>query len=118
MYKQLKLKLDYYSSVPLILIGDRYRLHRIIINLLITAINFTVQKYAKLKSNLVRKTDKFVIVRFIVEDTGIGTPKEKKNIFLRNFLGCHFKIKDFIKALALDCGLLNNLFMKWSGRST
>ncbi|WP_267256346.1 ATP-binding protein [Coxiella endosymbiont of Ornithodoros maritimus] len=101
--------------VCLYLIGDRYRLHRILINLLSNAIKFTVQGYVKLKVNLVRKTGKFVIVRFIVEDTGIGIPKEKQEYIFEKFSRLSLSNKGFYKGIGLGLRIVKQFMHEMEG---
>jgi two-component system, OmpR family, aerobic respiration control sensor histidine kinase ArcB len=68
-------------AIPSQIIGDDYRLKRILINLLSNAIKFTNHGKICLKINPsirgLAKTNKRVILKFSIEDTGIGIAKER-----------------------------------------
>ncbi len=83
--KQLELKTHYDSSIPPVLVGDRYRLHRILINLMSNAIKFTKKGHVTLRALLCNKTTHSALIRFIIEDTGIGIPDDKKEYIFETF---------------------------------
>ena len=71
------------DEMPKILIGDNYRLNRIIQNLLANSNRFTYNGEIKLDITLEKETHDSYIIKFIVSDTGIGIEKEKlKKIFV------------------------------------
>lgn len=79
--KQLDLTYSYDEKIPVILVGDPYRVQRILINLVSNAIKFTQKGYV----NVVIKMPKivalgdFVPVVFFIEDTGIGISEDNQN---------------------------------------
>lgn len=78
--KGLKIYIDYPHDVPNIIVGDAYRLQRILLNLVSNAIKFTEKGYVKIAIKVVSQPNaKNIILRFFVEDTGIGIPEDKKN---------------------------------------
>jgi two-component system aerobic respiration control sensor histidine kinase ArcB len=73
-------------DVPDIIMGDRYRLQRILINLISNAIKFTNQGFVKLTVKLAKVIDhRHVVLCFLIEDSGIGIPKEKQSIIFERF---------------------------------
>jgi two-component system, OmpR family, aerobic respiration control sensor histidine kinase ArcB len=83
--KQLELVLEWAEAVPDVVIGDDYRLYRILVNLVSNAIKFTNQGYVKLNINAVGQEDRQVVIQFIVKDTGIGIPTDKQNFIYEKF---------------------------------
>ncbi|KTD54297.1 sensory histidine-kinase / response regulator [Legionella sainthelensi] len=82
--KRLSLSLDFDKNIPKYLIGDNIRIHRIILELLTNSLNFTDSGFVKLTALLAKQEGREVILKFIVEDTGIGIPQDKQQeIFLQ-----------------------------------
>lgn len=76
--KGLQLITNYHADVPQILIGDEYRVERILINLMSNAIKFTKNGFVKASVNIVKKdVKKNIILKISIQDTGIGIPKDK-----------------------------------------
>ncbi|MCP3679518.1 MAG: PAS domain-containing protein [Gammaproteobacteria bacterium] len=85
--KGLEIILDYDSNIPLVVAGDKYRLNRILINLIGNAIKFTQNGYVKLKISeqaVANKNEPFMI-RFDIEDSGIGIPQNKQKTIYESF---------------------------------
>ncbi|MFC6225840.1 PAS domain S-box protein [Hymenobacter artigasi] len=62
--------------------GDAYRLHQILLNLLSNAIKFTGHGRVRLGTDVLQDTPRELVLRFWVEDTGIGiAPEEQGHIF-------------------------------------
>ena len=49
------------------------------------AIKFTKEGYVELRVFLIKKTEQSVIIRFIVEDTGIGITDDKQEYIFEKF---------------------------------
>jgi CheY-like chemotaxis protein len=63
-------------------VGDAYRLHQVLLNLLSNAIKFTEQGHVRLGAEVRRDTPQELVLRFWVEDSGIGiAPEEQAHIF-------------------------------------
>ncbi len=79
--KQLFFNIDTDESVPAKVIGYRFILFRVILNLVSNALKFTDQGGITIKSSLLSHTenDKFLL-RLSVHDTGIGIPEDKKTL--------------------------------------
>ena len=85
--KGLSLTSEYDVNLPEIIMSDYYRIQSILINLISNAIKFTKKGYVKLTVALSKPKDekRYVVIRFIVEDSGMGIPKEKQQIVYERF---------------------------------
>lgn len=78
------------ENVPTRLIGDPGRVRQILTNIVGNAIKFTHRGSVKVLSQLADqkfdpKSSKNVMLKFVVEDTGIGIPKEKQHLLFEKF---------------------------------
>ncbi|MGD9010673.1 MAG: ATP-binding protein, partial [Desulfobacteraceae bacterium] len=74
-----------YPDVQSYLRGDPVRLRQILINLLNNAIKFTHTGEVSLKVKLESESLNSVMLRFSVQDTGIGIPKERVDRLFKSF---------------------------------
>ncbi|TYP70486.1 PAS domain-containing hybrid sensor histidine kinase/response regulator [Aquimarina intermedia] len=80
--KGLQFLLNIHPTVPKFIIGDQHRLSQILTNLLGNAIKFTKEGTVTIEVRCLEESDKSIILRFKVLDTGIGIRKDKlQNIF-------------------------------------
>ena len=77
-YKQLELRKRMDHQLPSRVVGDDYRLQRILVNLISNAIKFTETGRVVLEVSLLKKTGKEILMQCIVEDTGKGIAKEQQ----------------------------------------
>jgi PAS domain S-box-containing protein len=73
------------SNVPNHIIGDPFRLRQVISNLLSNAIKFTHQGEIVISVDLMEEYSGHLTLLFVVEDTGIGIPKEKLETIFASF---------------------------------
>jgi two-component system, OmpR family, aerobic respiration control sensor histidine kinase ArcB len=76
------LTLDY---IPPNFIGDVARTERILINLISNAINFTEKGYVKFVAHWFPSSNGKGTLQFIIEDSGVGIPEDKKSIIFEKF---------------------------------
>lgn len=82
--KKLVLEEIYDESMPEFVIGDPIRVNRILLELIANALNFTHQGYVRVVTNLAKRNERDLIVRMMVEDSGIGiAASNHEEIFLR-----------------------------------
>ncbi len=74
-----------HPDVPLSLVGDPGRLRQILINLVGNATKFTQKGEIILNVTLQEEDSSDVIIRFSVQDTGIGIPKESIETLFKSF---------------------------------
>ena len=81
--KGLKLRVDLTPDVArLTLLGDPLRIGQILLNFAGNALKFTEQGSITLRARLVEESPSDVLLRFAVEDTGIGiSPEDQKRLF-------------------------------------
>lgn len=83
--KNLELSFSIKSNVPPTLQGDPWRLRQILMNLTHNAIKFT--DFGNIEVSVSRETitDQDVILRFAIQDTGIGLSADSKNLLFQPF---------------------------------
>lgn len=88
--KKLVLHLTWDPNIPLYVIGDPIRIHRILLNLLSNAVKFTAKGGIKVDIQLFQRPKRQkVIIQFQVQDTGIGIPQDKKALIFTRFERLH-----------------------------
>ncbi|MFJ1267651.1 response regulator [Legionella lytica] len=76
--KKLELTLNIDPLIPAHLIGDKIRVHRIVLELVANALNFTNNGFVRLSAELAKRNNRELIIKLIVEDSGIGVPPERQ----------------------------------------
>ena len=80
--KGLKLTLELSDDLPTTLRGDPARLRQVLFNLIGNAIKFTLQGEVKVMAGLDRVDGEGALIRFSIQDTGIGVaPKDLPKLF-------------------------------------
>jgi PAS domain S-box-containing protein len=74
--KRLELMVDI-SRLPAQLDGDATRLTQALLNYIGNSVKFTERGYITLRGDVVEETEGDLLIRFEVEDTGIGIPADK-----------------------------------------
>ncbi len=82
--KKLELAFDYDESIPHYVIGDSTRVHRIVLELVTNALNFTTKGHVKISAKLAKQSNRDLIIKIMIADTGIGIALDKQQeIFTR-----------------------------------
>lgn len=76
--KKLQLSLHIDEKLPKYLLGDKIRLHRIVMELVGNALNFTDVGQVNIEVTLAKQKDRNLVIKLIVADSGIGIPKDKQ----------------------------------------
>jgi PAS domain S-box-containing protein len=82
--KGLTVTVDY-GTVPAMLRGDSTRLRQALLNFASNAVKFTDQGGITLRTRLLERRGTQLLVRFEVEDTGIGIPRESRKQLFQAF---------------------------------
>ena len=72
-------------DIPALVRGDPGRLRQILLNLVDNAIKFTEHGQVMVRTSLAEEADNHVVVRFEVNDTGIGIPPEVRVRLFQSF---------------------------------
>jgi len=72
-------------ELPLVLRGDRLRLHQILVNFASNAVKFTAAGSIVLRARAIAQTPEQIQVRFEVRDTGIGLSEEQRSRLFQAF---------------------------------
>ena len=80
---QLNLLFD--PQIPAQISGDKNRLYQVLMNFLGNAIKFTDNGIVQLKIRLVGQSETESIIRFEIEDSGIGIPEDKQGYIFETF---------------------------------
>ena len=72
-------------DLPRTVVGDEARLRQVLLNLLNNAVKFTNEGHVALRVERLANGPDSDRIRFAVEDTGIGIPKEKQGLLFRRF---------------------------------
>ncbi|MDR3504006.1 MAG: response regulator [Legionella sp.] len=82
--KQLKLNLIWDKTLPHFVIGDKIRIHRIVLELVANALKFTNKGFVSIRVELAKKQGRNFIMKLIVHDSGIGMSQEnQQDIYLQ-----------------------------------
>lgn len=76
--KRLKLLFNIDKKLPRFVLGDKTRLHRIALELVGNALNFTDVGQVTLGVELAKRENRNLVIKITVTDTGMGIPKEKQ----------------------------------------
>ena len=80
--KGLELRIDIAPDLPATLLGDPLRLNQVLLNLANNAIKFTSEGHIVLRAEAVSQDESAVVVKFTVQDSGIGlTPEQLGRLF-------------------------------------
>jgi len=80
-----RLNLVFDPLIPAQLSGDKNRLYQILMNFLGNAIKFTEKGIVSLKINQLEERATTSVIRFEIEDNGIGIPKDKQSYIFETF---------------------------------
>jgi len=83
--KGLELIFEMDKAVPNFLAGDPLRLGQVLINYANNAVKFTEKGEISIRIRTVEETEREVLLRFDVKDTGVGVTEEQKAKLFRSF---------------------------------
>lgn len=76
--KNLNLNFIMNPNLPKFVLGDRIRLHRVILELIGNALNFTDKGEITVQADLAKQNERDLVISISVEDSGMGIPAEKQ----------------------------------------
>ncbi len=83
--KGIELMGEVEETIPNVLIGDEGRLIQILVNLMGNAVKFTKEGEVVLKVEVEKQIGSNITLHFMVEDSGIGIPKDKLEKIFESF---------------------------------
>lgn len=83
--KNINLIFNYDDKIPVYVVGDPTRIHRIVLELIANALNFTDTGSVKLTTQLSQTKGRELIIKIIIEDTGIGIAQEQHQEIFQQF---------------------------------
>ncbi|MFO7592596.1 MAG: ATP-binding protein [Pseudomonadota bacterium] len=116
--KNLRLDFSIDENVTEWLIGDANRLRQIVSNLLSNALKYTEQGQVNLKITRKGEAEGRVVLRFDVEDTGIGIPEEALSTLFDNFTRVESFEARRNDGVGLGLAIVKNLLQQMGGNIT
>ncbi|MGD9152680.1 MAG: PAS domain-containing protein [Gammaproteobacteria bacterium] len=115
--KKLELSAEFDKQLPKVVISDPYRVKRILINLVSNAVKFTKEGEIKVSVSLDKKDiqNRKVIVKFIIIDTGMGIPDDKKALIYERFTKVIPSNKGLYKGLGLGLRIVKQFVDELDG---
>ncbi len=115
--KKLELSFQYDKQLPAVVIGDPYRLKRILINLVSNAIKFTKEGFTKLSVSLDKHNQdtRRIVAKFTIEDSGMGIPDDKKALIYERFTKVVPSNKGLYKGLGLGLRIVKQFVDELDG---
>ncbi|PZE20238.1 ATP-binding protein [Paenibacillus xerothermodurans] len=83
--KSLDLSVEIDPALPEYLVGDEARLKQILMNLIGNAVKFTEKGGVWLTVSKLAEHEDELELQFVIKDTGVGIPEEKRSILFRPF---------------------------------
>ncbi|GAB3092122.1 PAS domain S-box protein [Lysobacter terrae] len=83
--KGLPIAFDLAPEVPANIVGDRLRLGQVLINYVSNAIKFTEQGAIRIAVEVLERSERDLLLRFCVQDTGIGLSQEQIGLIFEPF---------------------------------
>ncbi len=114
--KHLEFLLDTALNVPRHLIGDPLRLGQILINLAGNAIKFTAQGEVVVKTQLESESTNHVMLRFTIQDSGIGMRPEEIDKLFQSFTQADSSITRQYGGTGLGLSISKRLVEMMNGR--
>ena len=106
---------DINPSLPKILMGDQVRIKQMLANILDNAVKYTKEGYVKLTVDFDDSEDGYIVLRCMVEDTGIGIKSDDIDSLFEAFDHNTSKKKHDIKGIGLGLTISKNLALAMNG---
>lgn len=113
--KHLALNVNIDKRIPRYLIGDKTRIHRILLNLVSNAIKFTQHGSVDIVLRLSKQEGKDIVIKLLVKDTGIGMHPEHQNIIFSRFGRLEAAYKGNYKGSGLGLSIVKQFITEIDG---
>jgi signal transduction histidine kinase len=113
--KNLELVKIYDNKIPEVLIGDKVRLHQILLNLLGNAVKFTTKGKITVAVRLLNEDEDEVSIEFAITDTGIGISEDQLEYIFENFQQATSSSSRIFGGTGLGLGISKQLVEKQGG---
>ncbi|MCW8399870.1 PAS domain-containing protein [Legionella sp. PATHC038] len=113
--KRLTLSLEFDPDIPRFLIGDPVRIHRILLELISNSLNFTDAGFVTVTAKLAKRENREVIIQFVVEDSGMGIPKDKQQEIFLQFKRLTPSYKGIYKGAGLGLAVIKQFIDELDG---
>ncbi len=114
--KQLQFVSELDDRIPCVLIGDPTRMREIMINLINNAVKYTEKGRVIFRIKLVSIIGTQAWLRFEVDDTGIGIPKEDQARIFESFTQVNRNVHEGIEGSGLGLAIVYNLVNMMGGK--
>ncbi|MCP5480980.1 MAG: CHASE domain-containing protein [Spirochaetales bacterium] len=104
------------ENLPEEVLGDPYRLRQVLVNLLSNALKFTAQGSVELEVGVSAKDEETIMVRFVVSDSGIGVPPEKREAIFDHFTQADMSVTRQYGGTGLGLSICRALVEMMGGR--
>ncbi len=114
--KKLRLSVQIDPKIPDTLVGDPFRLRQIVINLMSNALKYTDVGMVELRCVLEKEEQESVVLRFEVEDTGMGISPQLKPVIFDEFTQSSANLDKKRKGAGLGLTICKKLIELMGGR--
>lgn len=114
--KNLSLQFFVEDSVPHYVIGDAIRIRQILMNYLTNALKFTEQGHVLLRLVVVRRQFSQVLLRFSVEDSGIGIAADRALQLFDEYSVAHGRLSTLVGGTGLGLSICRRLATLMHGK--
>jgi PAS domain S-box-containing protein len=104
------------DNIPPNFIGDVARTERILINIIANSIKFTEKGFVKIITNWFPSSSEKGFLQFIIEDSGIGIPEDKKNIIFEKFIRLHPSYEGVYTGSGLGLNIVKQFIEELGGK--
>lgn len=104
--KGLELIYNYSDALPINFLGDRLRIHRILLNIVSNSLKFTSSGSIKIAASIEDLTSDSITVKLSVADTGIGIPEDKFEAIFEKFTRLELAHQGIYNGTGLGLGIV------------